>query len=451
MHSYPLSRSQLVPPRLKSVLPRDRLLDTGRSILSFRVATVIAPAGYGKSVWVSSLLEEPGWPLTAWLSLDENDREPTCFFYHLIHSVQTVCPDFGAETLRTVNSLNSFNRDWSIAAAVFLEELGENEMVLVLDDFHLIQNSSTNHAIIEYLLRWLPPGKHLVVISRNPLPLKLSRYRMHGDLLEISGDQLLFTAEESSKFFTLMGLELREENLATLQRATEGWVVCLRLAATLIKQAGIREKEFFQAIKHQDSALYQYLGHELIAFLPRRLTGFLIKSSLLPYIEEKLCNAAFKSRDSRLKIEALHAAGLLSRVEGDIVTWRMHHLIQEYLTQEVKEKYSPEHIAGIRKRAGSFLEKRGEIDRAVEQAVAAEDWAGALDLVHRCGYDFYTRTGRLETLYSWVERFPQNLLEEDHWLLFFKGQSILQIDPEEAFALLMASVEKAAQKGRPAL
>ncbi|MGB5199919.1 MAG: response regulator, partial [Sedimenticolaceae bacterium] len=62
------------PPPPQDLVPRTRLLErleTGR----VRPLTLVsAPAGYGKSMLVSSWLEKADWP-SAWLSLDEADSE----------------------------------------------------------------------------------------------------------------------------------------------------------------------------------------------------------------------------------------------------------------------------------------------------------------------------------------------------------------------------------------
>ncbi len=97
-------------------------------------------------------------------------------------------------------------------------------------------------------------------------------------------------------------------------------------------------------------------------------------ASLLPYLEENLCNAAFQCQDSSLKLEQLHAYGLLSLVEGEDLTWRMHHLIAEFLENKAVKLRPPEYIMAIRKRAGAFFENYGDIDRAIEQAMVCSDW-----------------------------------------------------------------------------
>lgn len=448
LNLLPLVRSQLVPPRLKFLLKRQRLQVLGGSILSHRVTTVIAPAGYGKSVWVSSLLEEQGWPLTAWLSLEHHDAGPSCFLYQLIHAVKIVLPDFGDESLRTITSLESAVRDWSIALTAFIEELShEQELVLVLDDIHLINDSTVACTIIEHLVRWLPDNLHLVLIGRSEPPLGLYHQQLSGELLEIRSGQLLFTPEETRELMSSMELELSAEDIIALHSRTEGWAVGLRLAGILIKQSGGGLEKTMLALKQEGSSLYLYLGSELLGSMPGYLKEFLLDSSLLPYLEVELCNTALRRADSFVIIEQLHTFGLLSRVEGEPVTWRMHHLIGEYLADRATKLRPPKHISALRKRAGAYFKKNGDIDRAIEQAVLNTDWATAASLIRSYGYDYFTITARQDGLYMWIEQLPADLVSRDHWLLYFKGKSILQIDDNEAMALLSGAADLASQKG----
>ncbi|MFZ5642950.1 MAG: BTAD domain-containing putative transcriptional regulator [Bacillota bacterium] len=448
MVSVPLVHAQLVPPRLKSYIKRARLRDLGFSILSHRVTTVTAPAGYGKSVWISSLLEEPGWPATTWLSLDRHDSEPSFLLYHLIHAVKRVLPGFGSQSLRTMNSLEDAGRDWQVAASVLLEEIPEeSELVLVLDDFHLIDRNAAICNILEYLIRWLPVGTHLVLISRNSPPLNLYREQLSGELLAIASDQLLFSVEEALEFLLLLGLEPKEKDIDVIHSATEGWAVGLRLLGILLKQSGGDMNNTLSALKNKDSNLYSYLSNELLNHLPGELHNFLLDASLLPYLEPELCDTALQCSDSDKKIKQLHAHGLLSLVEDETINWRLHHLMGEFLEQKMMDLRPPEYVEAVRSRAAAFLERKGDIDRALEQVVACSDWPTAVNLIHSYGDKYFFQCGRLDVLNSWIGRLPEELRDNDPWLLYFKGMSILHINPKKALDTISFAADLAGKNG----
>lgn len=444
----PLVHTQLVPPRVKNNINRSRLRDLGLSILSHRVTTVIAPAGYGKSVWVSSLLEEPAWPVTAWLSLDRHDSEPSFLLYHLIHAFRRVLPDFGAESLRTMNSLEDAGRDWLIAASSLIEEIPkQNDFVLVLDDFYLIDQSAAVREILAYLIHWLPAGTHLVLISRNSLPLNLHRERLSGELLEIQSASLLFSVEETREFLSLQGLEMENKDLDVIHTCTEGWAVGLRLLGMHFIQSGGDIKKTLFALKQKEADLYTYLSNELLDYLPNTLHNFLLNSSLLPYLEPELCNAALQCDNSEGMIKQLHSLGILSRIEGETTVWRLHHLMGEFLEQKINQMRPPDYVVSVRRRAAAILERKGDIDRALEQVAAFADWPAAANLIRTHGDLYFLQSGRLDALNSWINCLPEELVNRDHWLLYFKGMSILHVKPEVALDTVSYAADSAGEKG----
>lgn len=445
---FPLVYTQLIPPRIKKSIRRCRLTELSRQILAHRVTTLFAPAGSGKTSWVASLTEEPDWPPTAWLSLDNHDAEPSYLLYHLVHALKRILPDFGNQALRTLNSLEDAGRDWLIGVSTIIEELPrEKEVVVVLDDFHLIRENPAACGVVNHLVRWLPAGIHLIIISRSTLPLKLHRELLSGDLLEISNDQLSFTADETRELLTLLNLSLTEEDTAVIHHLTEGWAVGLRLVGMFLSQKDGDLQKAIQALNRDDSGLYKYLANEILDQLPRQLQDFLLDAALLPYLEEHLCNAALRCPDSAPMLQQLHATGLLSRIDSETVTWRLHHLVNEYLEQKAISLRSPDYILTLRRRAAAQLEKSGDVDRALDQAVACVDWPLAITLLHRYGYGYFMLTARLDALSAWLGRLPEEMVQGDHRLLYLKGMSTLQIDPDEALSTLSAAANIAAHEG----
>ncbi|NPV89204.1 MAG: hypothetical protein HPY50_00315 [Firmicutes bacterium] len=448
MASLPLFYTQLVPPHVKNSIKRAGLRDTGRAILSHRVTTVVAPAGYGKSIWVSSLLEEPGWPLTAWLTLDRHDIEPSFLLYHLIHSVKRIRSGFGGQSLRTMNSLEDIGRDWLIGVSALIEEMSaDEELVLVLDDLHLIDKNAAARGLLEHLIRWLPAGIHLVLLSRSDITLNLYRVKLDGELFEVRSADLLFSVEETRELLLLMGLALAEEDVQTIHVRTEGWAAGLRLLGMLLLQAGGDLNKTMLALNSEDADLYTYLSSELLDYLPGDLHDFLLDSSLLPYLEPALCTAALQRVDSEDMIVQLHAQGILSRTESKNPVWRLHHLMGEFLEQKVKARRRPDHIILIRRRAAAFLEGRGDIDRALEQLAAIPDWTSMAGLIGTHGDKYFLQSGRLDALHSWLSRLPGEVVDRDQWLLYFKGMSTLHSTPGEALDALSRATDIAGEKG----
>ena len=93
--------------------------------------------------------------------------------------------------------------------------------VLVLDDYHLIQNEWI-HQAVGFLIEYGPPHMHLVLISRVEPPLPLAHLRGRGLLTEIRDQDLRFTETEAAEYLNeIMGLDLPADALAAVDQRIE--------------------------------------------------------------------------------------------------------------------------------------------------------------------------------------------------------------------------------------
>ncbi len=96
-----------------------------------------------------------------------------------------------------------------------------------------------DHQIKPDILEHLPPpgrGLHLVIATRDDPHLSLARLRARGQLTELRATDLRFTSSEAAEFLNqVMGLDLSAEDIAALERRTEGWIAGLQLAALSIQ------------------------------------------------------------------------------------------------------------------------------------------------------------------------------------------------------------------------
>lgn len=443
-----LVNSQLTPPHIKKSIKRKQLRELGFSIISHRVTTITAPAGYGKSVWVASLLQEEGWPSTAWLSLERCNSDPSFFLYHLIHAFKKIEPEYGIQSLRTLNSLRNLKQDYLIAVSSIIQELPQDqELVLVLDDYHLIDQNQLLPKIMEYLIRRLPVRTHIIIVSRTAPNLNLYQELLKGELLEISSQDLLFAPEEIGELLSLDGLVLSAQDSAYIHHCTGGWAAGVRLLGLSLKRFGGDWKKNLSSLKGKNAALYSYLSHELLAYLTRELQDFLLDSSLLPYLEPNLCQEVLGDTRSKEKINELHLLGLLNQVESDTTIWHFHHLIGDFLLERALNVRSPEYITSLRRRAAVHLEKNGDIDKALEQLSICADWSKAVDLILTYAEPCFLENGRNKALYSWIKTLPADYLNSHHRLLYYKGICIRDSNPQKAQEILSQAAALARDKG----
>ena len=157
---------------------------------------------------------------------------------------------------------------------------GEDEIVLVLDDYHLVDAQQV-HASLAFLLEHLPPGLRLVLASRSDPPLPLARLRAGGQLAELRADELRFTAEEAAALLReATGADLPGAAVAALAARTEGWAAGLQLAALSLRgQAD--PAGFVAAFSGSHRYVLDYLAGEVLDRQPEEVRAFLLQTSVL--------------------------------------------------------------------------------------------------------------------------------------------------------------------------
>ncbi|MGE0026723.1 MAG: hypothetical protein AB7O78_02080 [Thermoleophilia bacterium] len=184
--------------------------------------TVLAGAGYGKSTIVAQALAETSTP-SVWMSCDERLGGGPDLLAHLAAGVERIVPGFGAG-LR-------FEGPVGLQVTALCNELVatvSDEMILVLDDVHLLDEPASD--TLAESVRDLPPNIHLVLAGRAPLAFPVGKLRA-GQLLEVTEADLALSDDEVSALWRAGGGADDPEALRRVCERTEGWVTGMILAA----------------------------------------------------------------------------------------------------------------------------------------------------------------------------------------------------------------------------
>ena len=211
-----------MPGPRPGLVPRPRLtarLDEGRGLV-----LVCGPAGYGKTVLLTDWARRGEVP-AAWLSLDAADNDPARFWRHAVAALDRARPgiDDRLGPLLGPPAPSSFQ---GLVTALINELAGEEEVLLVLDDYHVISARQV-HESLAFLVEHRPAGICVVLASRSDPPLPLARLRARGQLTEIRAAELRFTPAEAGELLRHAGSALPDASVAALAARTEGWAAGL--------------------------------------------------------------------------------------------------------------------------------------------------------------------------------------------------------------------------------
>jgi LuxR family maltose regulon positive regulatory protein len=252
---------------------------------------------------------------------------------------------------------------------------------------------------------------HLVIATRADPPLPLARLRARGALSEVRAADLRFTPEEAAAFLNeAMGLGLTAEDIADLERHTEGWIAGLQLAA-LAMRGNADASAFIAAFTGSNRHVVDYLAEEVLGRQPEELQTFLLETSVLDRMCAAVCDAVTGLNDGQATLERLEQANLFVIPLDDERQWyRYHHLFADVLRQRLRQEH-PDLVPELHKRASGWFEDEGLVPEAVRHALAAQDWERAIRLIEASGMEVVLGQ-QGQTLLGWIDEIPEELARE---------------------------------------
>ena len=406
----PLLETKVHVPRPRAILvTRPRLSERLNRTTESKLTLVSAPAGFGKSTLLAEWLAIPrddGW-LAAWLSIDQADNEPAAFWTYLISALRTVVPGIGEAS---VSLLESPRHRIEGVLAPLLNELAAvpNNIVLVLDDFHVIGAPEIQEGMA-YLLDHLPGPMHLVIATRADPALPLARLRARGELVEIRAADLRFTPHEATAYFNdVVGLHLGAPDVAALEGRTEGWIAALQLAG-LSMQGRDDVAGFIAGFAGDDRYIVDYLVEEVLHRQTDDVRSFLLQTSILARMTGPLCDAVTGRAGGKATLEVLDRANLfVVSLDDRRESYRYHHLFADVLQARLLDE-QPDEVAELHRRASEWFEQSGEPGEAIRHAMAGKDFERAAELIE-LAMPAKRRDRQDALLRQWLEWLPDELI-----------------------------------------
>ena len=397
-----------------------------------RAFTLIsAPAGFGKTTLLSEWLRVTARP-GAWLTLDEHDSAPVTFLTYLIAAIRTIFPSACPETHAMLQTptppplavvCSALNNEIDNLADIGELTTGQR-FILVLDDYHRI-NDRAVHQIVNELLLHPPRPLHLAISARYDPPLSLHKLRARGDLIEIRSSALRFTSTEVADFLQKsLRVPIDEATITQVEKITEGWVAGLRFAALALNtEEGSQPLFIAGALEHR--FVMDYLTLEVLARLPAAMQAFLMQTAILDRLNGALCDAVIEehanAENSQQRLGWLENEGVFTIALDDQGEWyRYHSLFQRLLREQLTRRYRAEQIAVLHRRASAWYAANDLVEDALHHALAAGDADAAAQIVeaqrHRA-----LNFSQFQRLEQWLKLLPPAMIQVRPGLLIIEA------------------------------
>jgi LuxR family maltose regulon positive regulatory protein len=358
-----------IPPSYVARPQLARVLDTGTE---GPVTVVSGGAGWGKTLTTAAwAAAEPAVGPVAWLSLDETDNEPRAFWRYVLEALRTavsVPPGNAMAGLDLVLGREDENLRRLTAGIAELPV----PIVLVMDDFHHVQDPGVLTGMASLVRRPLPQLR-LVLLTRSDPALPLHRLRVSGELTEIRGRDLAFTVSEAASLLAEDGVAVAPDQAELLVERTEGWPAGLRLAALFLRRPD-HERSVVD-FAGDDRAVSDYLWEEVLASQSDEMQQFLMWTSIAQRMSGGLADALTGGSRGQHLLETLEASNAFVVGLGSDRHWFRYHPLMREMLQHQLGVADATLAPGLHRRAAEWFAADGHPVEALRHAMAAGDWA----------------------------------------------------------------------------
>ncbi|OFW79274.1 MAG: hypothetical protein A2201_07305 [Alicyclobacillus sp. RIFOXYA1_FULL_53_8] len=402
-------------------LPRPRIMTYLSEIPDFPLTVVKAGAGYGKTTAVSNYVRQSGLCIR-WLTIREGDRHGIRFVERLLHSL---LPEQILDlSMERILAAADSPLTWLLSAelsAEFVLNYVHEEVVLVLDDFHLLDEDAT---VLHWMDRWLshlPLSMHVVFVTRtSPGLAYVEALHLRGEVLRIRERELAFTAEEIGFLFrsgadTLSRAPLLErKQVEWLLQRTGGMAMVLSILLRLWRQQA--SFDVLQAALAEQTSLAEQVGRLFLGDLTSAQQTFLRDTCLFSPLQRDLCDAALNRTDSQKVLAQLERKGYIAAAEEG-QGYELHPLVRDYLAASLTAQERDDML----ERAIVWHLARGEELRAILYVFQHSDDAQIASTLY-AHIPSYLERGQISTVQGWLDRLSLPVLESSAELLLAKAE-----------------------------
>lgn len=411
-HRNQIILSQLTPPAQKSsILDRPRVLRLLKQSLDYPLTTLVTETGYGKTTSALSLIKSINLPVF-WYTVSRNERDPRLFLTYLCSAFNQQGHKIGLPALRVLENSDTDLQECVITLLNAITSLLPEEALFVMDDFQSLNGSDEILGMMNWFIEHVPANLHLMILSRSQLEFSsINKWRVKGMLLEIGKESLSFLPDETDQLYrSTYQLNLPEADLARLYQRTEGWAIGLQVVWQSIKALpgipleSLLEEESGSSLGN----LFEYLADEVLVTQSPGQQDFLIKTSVLQFLDSDTCDFLLDRQNSAETLSDLFRSGLfIEQLKPDV--YRYHHIFREFLLSRLSR--DTELKKGLHRKLASYFSAHHYWEQAISHLISAGDFGRLRQILDEVG-ERLLQSGLKQSIRYWLGKLPQEEMSQ---------------------------------------
>jgi len=392
---------------------RPRVMDVLARATASRVAMVVAPAGFGKSVAVRHYLAHENVRHIRY-AVRKQHATLLSFLCGFSEALEPIAPGLSRSVMSAYEKAPRDTAPTSLATWAHAHIRGYHGTV-VIDDLHEASDprvSTFLTALVDLMkdsssTRWL-------FASRDAGQLPIASWLAYGDLdIPVDEVDLKITMDEALQLTRNLGIAMRRDDLKELVDLTEGWPVALAFAL----RATTRSADFKRIASGTREMVYAYLAEQIFRKLRDEERAFLLDTCVFPTIDIDLLSRHGWPQAAALVTELRRQTAFISSESTGF--FRYHELFRQFLEDELR-RLGHEHLRRRQAAAGVAYEESERYAEALRLYVQAESRDQIAKVLGQAGFDLLDM-GHADVLTSSLNALAEELRSRTPILLALRG------------------------------
>ncbi len=421
---------------VEKIISRNSLTKLINDNVNKNLILICGPAGYGKTTLVQDFLFSYK-KTAAWFHLSEDISNFYLFITYIVYSLKTIENDFGKNVLDIIKSMKeslliSKDQDTVISTVVgtlvndFVQYF-DGETILVLDDFHKIENFDWIKLTFKNLWESIPENLHIIITTRQKPGINLSTLRSKRKLLEIGINDLYISNEEIKKVIDeIYSINLQQNDISFLEKKLRGWITGIHL---IIQAYGDKFNKARYDSGELPENIFQFFANDIFINLDDDTRNFLLQTALLENFTPELCDWLLERTESIKIIDRLIEKNIFIETQTDITRFdksypaqifNYHSLFRQYLLTKLKELKTEKEINHTVSRLSEYYKNKQDLIQATNYSLLSKNYPEAIELIINVYKELFEK-GSFEILWNWLSVIPEDIVNQNYHLLFFAG------------------------------
>lgn len=386
-------------------IPRPRVQARLAEACAERVALIVAPAGYGKSVALNAYLESLQTPYVRY-DVDESGSNLPGFVRGFAHAISEIAPTALASVAEALRSVLDSAKPGAELATWLFAHIKAFGGTIVVDDFHKSGDDPESARFISALIDKSKARSKWIVASRSTLDLPVASWLAYGTSgMAVDEHDLAFAIDESRAAARSLRLAVRDDELSALLELTSGWPTAVLFSL----RSSTRSNDIRNVQASTREMIYRYLAEQVYQAMPEYSREFLRDAALLHRLDVTVLQRLGHDRAESMLEDLRHAVAFISLDSSG--HYRIHDLFRDFLDYESR-MLGHESLNDRFRRVAHALEECNRTSEALALYCRANDCESIIRIIEVSGFEL-SESGGNEILQSAFATLPHDFLRKN--------------------------------------